>query len=104
MGPDDFVEAIQASRDLIESGRYTACPCSQSRCEWHGLCFECVMIHRVKSRHLPECLQPILRERIGDLAAVCEMGTTDERPTKELWDHLYRVAPPKGKRDTTQAG
>jgi hypothetical protein len=95
MRPEEFAEAIQASRELIRSGRYTECPCSQSRCEWHGKCFECVMIHRTKKRHLPECLQPIIRESIQDLARTCEMGTTDERPKKEHWDYFDKVAPSK---------
>lgn len=95
MKPEEFAEAIQASRESIRSGRYAECPCSQIRCEWHGKCFECVMIHRTKKRHLPECLQPIIRESVQDLAKTCEMGITDERPKKEHWDYLDKVAPSK---------
>jgi hypothetical protein len=53
------------------------------------------MIHRTKKRHLPECLQPIIRESVQDLAKTCEMGITDERPKKEHWDYLDKVAPSK---------
>jgi hypothetical protein len=53
------------------------------------------MIHRTKKHHLPECLQPIIRERIEYLAKACEMGTIDKRPKKGHWDYLYKVAPPQ---------
>lgn len=91
---EEFAEAIKESRELVKSGKYITCPCTQTQCEWHGNCFECVMIHRTKKRHLPECLQPIIRERIKELAKTAELGMTDERPTNIHWDYLQRVAPP----------
>ncbi|MFH1789306.1 MAG: hypothetical protein ABH834_07995 [Candidatus Altiarchaeota archaeon] len=94
MDETKFVQAINESRNLIKSGRYDACPCSQAECEWHGKCFECVMIHRVKGKHLPECLQPIFRETITDLARKVELGVVDARPTEEHREYLKKVSPP----------
>ena len=95
MKPEEFAEAIKKSRELIKSGKHNACPCSQTRCEWHGKCFECVMIHRTKRHHLPECLQPILKDKLRAMAHTLELGITDERPNQEHWNHLYEVAPPQ---------
>lgn len=98
MNKRDYVKAIEASRELVRSGKYAACPCSNVRCEWHGNCFECVMIHRVKKKHVPECLQPILRDRIRDLAGVAELKAVEARPTKAAVDYLHKVSPPAKKR------
>ena len=95
MDKNEFVQAIDESRKLIKSGRYDACPCSQTDCEWHGKCRECVLIHRVKKRHVPECLQPIFRQAITDLARKVELDVVDARPTKEHREYLKKVSPPE---------
>ena len=94
MNKEQYVEAIEASRKLVASGRFRRCPCANVRCEWHGRCFECVLIHRVKRKHVPQCLQPILRDRIEDLARTAELGVIEARPGREMIDHLHRVSPP----------
>ncbi|HUV38905.1 MAG TPA: hypothetical protein VMY39_04795 [Planctomycetota bacterium] len=45
-------------------------------CEWHGKCFECVMIHRLLRNHVPECLRPLLDDKIEQLARTVEMKVT----------------------------
>ncbi|MDH4129297.1 MAG: hypothetical protein OEV44_11110 [Spirochaetota bacterium] len=92
---NDFVKAVEKSRELIKSGKFDACPCSQKQCEWHGKCFECVLIHRVKKKHIPECLQPIFRETIKELASKIEYDVVNARPTKENWDYLKKISPSK---------
>ena len=52
------------------------------------------MIHRVKRKHVPECLQPIFRDKIAELARTAELGVVDARPRKEHWDYLKQVSPP----------
>jgi hypothetical protein len=94
MTNEEFARAIEQSRELVRSGKYDQCPCSQQNCEWRGRCFECVMIHRVKQKHLPECLQPILRDTIDGLAGTVELGVVDARPTTENWAYLEEVSPP----------
>ncbi|MFZ5974175.1 MAG: hypothetical protein ACOYU3_02035 [Bacillota bacterium] len=91
----EFIKAIEASREIIKSGHCDKCPCSQTKCEWHGKCFECVMIHRVKKKHLPECLQPILKDIIVNLARTVELDVTDNRPTKENFEYLLQNVPPQ---------
>ena len=88
---DEFVAAVRTSRELIKSGEHSECPCTQVACQWHGKCFECVLIHRVKKHHVPQCLQPILRERIEEMAKVAELKTEDNRPPGEFWDYLNEL-------------
>jgi hypothetical protein len=97
MKPEEFAEAIVKSRELVASGKYNACPCVQTRCEWHGKCFECVLIHRTKKHHLPECFQPLFKEKIKQLAKMIESDIADDGPTDAHWDYLHRVAPPTKK-------
>ena len=94
MEKDEFVKAIERSRELVGSGEYEVCPCSQVRCEWHGKCYDCVLTHRVKKHHLPECLQPVLRKLVADLAGRVELGVVDARPGEEHFDYLYEFSPP----------
>lgn len=95
MDNDEYVKAIEKSREIIKSRKYDKCPCQQLKCEWHGKCFECVMIHRVKKKHVPECLQPIFKELYSKLARTIEMDIIDNRPTKENIDYLYKKSPSK---------
>lgn len=52
------------------------------------------MIHRVKKHHLTECLQPVFRKIVADLAGRVELGVVDARPGEEHFDYLYEVSPP----------
>ena len=94
---DEFVDAVKKSRELIESGEHSECPCTNTTCQWHGKCFECVLIHRVKKHHVPQCLQPILRDKIAGLAKTAELRTEDDRPPGEFWDYLHELEASKPK-------
>ena len=91
MNNSDFVNAINESRELINSGKYDKCPCSQKQCEWHGKCFECVLIHRVKKKHVPECLQPIFKDKFKELVKTVELDIIDAKPSIENWNHLKEI-------------
>ncbi len=56
------------------------CPCIQVSCDIHGNCVECVREHRRHQEHLPECMQPILRGLVKDLALKVELKTVEGRP------------------------
>jgi hypothetical protein len=56
------------------------CPCVQTDCDLHGLCVECVEVHRKGGHHLPECMQPMLRQAITDLATKAELNVSEGRP------------------------
>ena len=56
------------------------CPCEVLTCELRGHCVECVAGHRRNGHHLPECLQPLLRDLVEQLAAKVEYGVVERRP------------------------
>ena len=98
MNKREYVTAGEACRELIRSGKHTRCTCAHVQCEWHGKCFECVMIHRVRGQHVPQCLQPILRKTIKELAGIAELDTIEARPSKEVRDYMRKVSPPPKQR------
>jgi hypothetical protein len=52
------------------------------------------MIHRVKGKHVPECLQPMFRDQIAELARTAELRVVDARPSAERWAFLKAASPP----------
>jgi hypothetical protein len=92
----EFLKHIQALRAMIRSGTFAACPCVQLKCEWHGRCFECVMIHRAQKNHVPECLQDMFYDKMLQLGKNLEIRVGVERTsTDEFWDFVNKVSPPK---------
>ena len=91
---EQYVKEHQELRALIESGRYSECPCPKLKCEWHGQCFECVLVHRVAQNHVPCCLQPMLRQKIAELAGAAEL-VVEPKPLRpeEYYDYLKEVCP-----------
>ncbi len=64
------------------------CPCTQQDCPIRGNCVLCVQNHLEHKRHIPECMQNILRPTVQSLADQMEMGTEDSRPTPQFWEDL----------------
>lgn len=94
MKKEEYVELIKELRQMIKSGKYAECTCPKKKCEWHGKCFECVMIHRVYQDHVPNCLQPILQNKIKELAKTAELIVTPKEKTPdEYWDYVNEVCP-----------
>jgi len=94
MDRDEYVEAVKKIRVMLASDADAQCPCPKTKCEWHGNCYACVRIHRHYGDHVPNCLQPLLKEKIQALAGVAEM-TAEEKPKTpdEYWDYVREVAP-----------
>ena len=53
------------------------CPCTKA-CRYHGNCKECVAIHRAHMEHVPNCLRPMLNEKIKVLSGLTEHTIVDE--------------------------
>ncbi len=53
------------------------CPC-QKACRYHGNCKECVAIHRAHQEHVPNCLRPMLNEKIRLLSSLTEHTVAGE--------------------------
>jgi hypothetical protein len=48
----------------------------------------CVQNHLDHGRHIPECMQNLLRPAVKLLAEQVELGTSDSRPSREFWTAL----------------
>lgn len=59
------------------------CPCQKS-CRYHGNCKECVAIHRAHQEHVPNCMRPMLNQKIKLLSELTEHTLASEvKPPKE---------------------
>jgi hypothetical protein len=84
-----FYEQILEIRGILADPQVTQCTCPKTMCEWHGKCKECVAFHRYYKNHIPNCLQPIIDEKINALATVAEMNTEKKSYTPaEYWDYV----------------
>ena len=45
-----------------------------------GDCAACVRSHRTHREHIPECMQPIFRDLVTQLAKKVELDVSDARP------------------------
>lgn len=61
------------------------CPCTQKLCPILGNCVLCVQNHLEHRRHIPECIQDMLRESVRILADKMELKTEDIRPDDAFW-------------------
>jgi hypothetical protein len=52
----------EETRRRIVNGRFQDCPCKDSGCPRHGICFECTAVHRNNRSSVPACLR-IIAER-----------------------------------------
>jgi len=56
------------------------CPCELTTCVIRGDCVACVRVHRHNQAHIPECLQPVLRGLVEQLAGQVEYRVVEGRP------------------------
>ena len=61
------------------------CPCTQTECPILGNCVLCVQNHLSHQRHIPECIQDILRPAVQELARQMELKTAEGRPEPGFW-------------------
>lgn len=80
MNENDFCQALEKTRQILESTEGDECPCSYKNCPIYGKCFECVKVHRVKGHHVPECFQGMFAPHIEALSKLIEKKTEDDRP------------------------
>lgn len=60
------------------------CPCKKA-CRYHGNCKECVAIHRAHQEHVPNCLRPMINQKIKLLSELTEHTLANEiKPPKEI--------------------
>jgi hypothetical protein len=67
----------------ISINRY--CPGTQKQCPIRGNGLLCVQGHLDHQRHLPECIQNLLRPAVQSLAQQWELKIEDGRPKESFW-------------------
>jgi hypothetical protein len=78
---EEYYQMILENRKLASDPKVIKCTCDQTLCEWHGRCRECVALHRYHGDHVPNCLQPLLRDKIKALAEAAEMSSAEKKKT-----------------------
>ena len=68
------------------------CTCAQKECPIRGNCVLCIQNHLKHKRHIPECIQNLLRKDIGNLSRMVELKTEEQRPDKEFWESFDKEA------------
>ena len=102
MNKEEFCRLIEHLRDVIRSGEYDKCPCPKIKCEWHGRCRECVILHRYGGDHVPNCLQYILEDKIKAIANTVELEVKKKPMTPgSYWDYINEVSPPADRKGET---
>ncbi|HIV12530.1 MAG: LPS biosynthesis protein [Clostridiales bacterium] len=60
------------------------CPCKKA-CRYHGNCKECVAIHRAHQEHVPNCMRPVINQKLKLLSELTEHTLANEiEPPKEI--------------------
>ena len=67
------------------------CPCTQKFCPIRGNCVLCVQNHLEHRRHIPECIQDVLRETVKTLADKMELKTSEGRPDDAFWQKMAQT-------------
>ena len=62
------------------------CPCTQKECPIRCNCVLCVQNHLEHKRHIPECIQNLIRPNIEELGQMVEYKLKDSRPTGDFWE------------------
>lgn len=69
------------------------CPCKKA-CRYHGNCKECVAIHRAHQEHVPNCMRPLLNQKIKLLSELTEHSIANEiEPPKEILRKEFLTKP-----------
>ncbi len=87
---EEYAEQVRQTKARLDAGECADCPCTKTKCHWHGNCRDCVRLHRMNGDHLPQCMQPIIAEHVKCLARTAEL-LTEPKPARpdEYYDHAH---------------
>ena len=70
------------NRKLVKDQKIIKCICSNTLCDWHGKCKECVSLHRYYNNHVPICLQELIKSKTFlELSNIVEMNCIENQKT-----------------------
>lgn len=78
---EEYYELVLKNREIISDPNNLKCTCTQTLCEWHGRCKECVALHRYHKNHVPACLQSFINEKLKAVVEIGELYATEKEKT-----------------------
>lgn len=91
---EEFAQIMKGLRSFVASDESRECSCPNTRCEFHGDCYNCVRIYRHFGEHVPRCLQFVLEKKLGNISQTVEkeVGRREKTPD-EFYDYVNEVMP-----------
>jgi hypothetical protein len=91
---EEFVEIVKKVRNVLKTDECVTCSCPNTRCEWHGDCYNCIRIYRHFGHNIPNCLKPVVNKKITRIKEAVEKEIQEiQKRSDEIYDYLYSVAP-----------
>lgn len=97
----EYYDLILKNRELAKDPEVLRCTCTQTLCEWHGRCRECVALHRYHKDHVPACIQPFINEKFKELVKIGELIAVEKEKTPIEY-RLYVRGQDKKKSDKSE--
>lgn len=77
----EYYELVLKNRELAKDPEVLRCTCTQTLCEWHGRCRECVALHRYHKDHVPACLQSFIDNKLKEIVKIGELTAVEKEKT-----------------------
>ncbi|MDR3588385.1 MAG: hypothetical protein P4N41_01835 [Negativicutes bacterium] len=88
---EEYYRSVLENRKIAAEPENLKCTCSQTLCEWHGRCRECVALHRYYQDHVPACLHSFINDKISQIAGITELDTVAREKTPPDYREYVRA-------------
>jgi len=78
---EEYYELVLENRKIASNSEHLKCTCTQTLCEWHGRCRECVALHRYHQDHVPACFQTFINDKLRDIVKIGELTAVENEKT-----------------------
>jgi hypothetical protein len=78
---EEYYELVLQNRKLASDPEILKCTCTQTLCEWHGRCRECIALHRYHKDHVTACLQTFINEKRKEIVKIGELIAVEKEKT-----------------------
>ncbi|MDR3585420.1 MAG: DUF6485 family protein [Desulfosporosinus sp.] len=78
---EEYYELVLENRKIASNSENLKCTCTQTLCEWHGRCRECVALHRYHQDHVPACFQTFINDKLRDIVKIGELTAVENEKT-----------------------
>lgn len=78
---EEYYELVLENRKIASNPENLKCTCTQTLCEWHGRCKECVALHRYHKDHVPACFQSFINDKLKAIVKIGELTAVENEKT-----------------------